>query len=332
MSPNGAPPPDPRLPTDVVWQQRPFPDANLMLLLGREPALVDSGFVAHAQDTVAWATGQAGRVDLVVNTHWHSDHVGGNGALQAVGARIAAGAPEADAVNRRDPGCCLSEYLDQPVAPYTVEESLSDGQVLRLGDRDWQVVATPGHTPGHLCLWEPEARLLAVGDALSLTDVGWVSLALDGPEAGITAHNSVLRLVDLAPRVILPAHGPIPPDASATLAAAQRRAQRLVDDPDGAVWYGARRIFGYALMIRGGIPEAEVEAYLVARQWLVDGARLLRRTPEDLAGELLTSMLDAGAIVRRDGRVHAAAEHRPVAPGSLPTGFPRSWPPAAEPD
>jgi glyoxylase-like metal-dependent hydrolase (beta-lactamase superfamily II) len=86
------------LPAWVIWQQRPFPDANLLLFGGRQPALVDSGFVGHAQQTAAWARAQAGQVALVVNTHWHADHVGGNGLLQATGAGIAASAPDAAVV------------------------------------------------------------------------------------------------------------------------------------------------------------------------------------------------------------------------------------------
>jgi len=49
--------------------------------------------------------------------HWHSDRVGGTARLQAMGAGIAALAVDAEAVARRDPGCCVAEYLDQPVAP-----------------------------------------------------------------------------------------------------------------------------------------------------------------------------------------------------------------------
>jgi glyoxylase-like metal-dependent hydrolase (beta-lactamase superfamily II) len=207
----GQKPDDLPLPAWVTWQPRPFPDANLLLLHGREPALIDSGFVGHAEQTAAWARAQTGHVALVVNTHWHSDHVGGNGLLQAMGAGIAASTPDAEAVARRDPGCCLAEYLDQPVSPYTVDEPLRDEQIIRLGDADWQVVHTPGHTPGHLALWQPEERLLAVGDALSDYDVGWVNLALDGPGAAATALASLQRLADLAPRVILPATGRSPP-------------------------------------------------------------------------------------------------------------------------
>jgi glyoxylase-like metal-dependent hydrolase (beta-lactamase superfamily II) len=320
---------DERLPAWVIWRRRPFPDANLLLLRGHQPALVDSGFVGHAEETAAWARAHTGHVALVVNTHWHSDHVGGNALLQARGAGIAASAPDAAAVARRDPGCCQAEYLDQHVAPYTVDAPLHDGQVLRLGDADWQVVRTPGHTPGHLSLWQPDERLLVVGDALSDYDVGWVNLAFDGPDAAATALASLHRLADLAPRVLLPAHGPIPVDPRAAFATALRRAQRLVDDPAGAVWYGARRIFAFALMIRDGIPVDEVEPYLHARAWLTDAARLLERTPETLAAELVDTMLRSGAIVRRVGRLHAAAKHTPVAAASLNMPFPSAWPATA---
>src|SRR5699024_9314561 len=181
---------DERLPEWVTWQQRPFPDANLLLLHGRGPVMVDSGFVGHAEDTAQWARARAGHVALVVNTHWHADHVGGNGLLQAMGAGIAASRPDAQAVARRDPGCCVAEYLDQPVAPYTVDQPLDDGQIVRLGDADWQVIRTPGHTPGHLSLWQPDERLLAVVDALSDYDVGWVNLALERPEDAAAAVAS----------------------------------------------------------------------------------------------------------------------------------------------
>ncbi|WP_066946682.1 MBL fold metallo-hydrolase [Microtetraspora fusca] len=317
-----------QLPASVTWRRRPFPDANLLLLHGRQPALVDSGFVGHAQETAAWARAHTGSVALVVNTHWHSDHVGGNTLLQAMGAGIAASTRDAEAITRRHPGCCLAEYLDQPVSPYTVDEPLHDRQTVQLGDADWEVMHTPGHTPGHLALWQPEERLLVVGDALSDYDVGWVNLALDGPDAALAALASLHRMADLKARVLLPAHGPVPADPSAAFAAATRRAQRLVDDPAGAVWYGARRIFAFALMIRGGISITEVEPCLHARAWLTDAAQLLGSTPETLAAELVDTMLRSGAIVLRDGQLNATAEHRPVTAESLRVPLPRAWPAA----
>jgi glyoxylase-like metal-dependent hydrolase (beta-lactamase superfamily II) len=317
---------DERLPAWIRWRPRPFPDANLLLLHGSQTALVNSGFVGNAQQTAAWVRAHTADLDLVVNTHWHSDHVGANGLLQSQGAGVAASKPDADAIGRRDPGCCLAEYLDQPVAPYTVDEHLHDGRILRLGEADWEVISTPGHTPGHLALWQPDQRLLVVGDALSHYDVGWVNLALDGPDVAAAALASLQRLEALAPRVLLPGHGPVPADSSAAFANARRLAQRRVDDPEGAVWYGARRIFAFALMIRDGIPSDEVDTYLVGRAWLNDAARLLRTTSETLATELVETMLRSGAITLRDKRVRAAADHTSVPAKALQVPYPREWP------
>jgi glyoxylase-like metal-dependent hydrolase (beta-lactamase superfamily II) len=86
-----------------------------------------------------------------------------------------------------------------------------------------RVLRTPAHAPGHLSLWQPDERLLVVGDALSDYDVGWVNRALDGPGAAATALASLQRLADLAPRVLLPSHGPIPADPDAASATALRR-------------------------------------------------------------------------------------------------------------
>jgi hydroxyacylglutathione hydrolase len=79
-------------------------------------------------------------------------------------------------------------------------------------------------------------------------------------------------------------------------------------------------------MFRGGIPTAQVEPYLHQRAWLTDAARLLGRVPDALAAELVQSMLRSGSVVARDGRIHAAAEHVQVVPGSLDVPFPRAWP------
>jgi glyoxylase-like metal-dependent hydrolase (beta-lactamase superfamily II) len=309
-----------------VWSPRSFPDTNLLLLTGDRPALVDSGFVGHADQTAAWVRSHTPDLALVVNTHWHADHVGGNARLQTAGARIVASEIDAAAVGRADGACCLAEYLDQPVAPYIVDEPLVDGQILQLGDAKWTVVGTPGHTPGHLSLWQPDERLLITGDAVSDYDIGWVNLAVDGPDIAVTAEQSLQRLADLKPRMLLPAHGQIPSDPQAALAAGLRRARRMVQDPAGAVRYGARRILAFALMIHNGIPVTHVAGYLHSRAWVVDAARLLRTTPVEFARDLVDSKLTSGAITLRGDRLHATADHTPVPPDIWQIPFPASWP------
>ena len=232
-----------------------------------------------------------------MNTHWHSDHVGGNALLQAAGAGIAASAPtpRPSPAATRAAARPSTSTSRSPRTPST--NRCTTARSLRLGDADWQVVRTPGHTPGHLSLWQPEERLLVVGDALSDYDVGWVNLALDGPDAAATALASLHRLADLEPaRAAARVTDRSLPTPAQRFATALRRAQRLVDDPDGAVWYGARRIFAFALMIRNGIPADERRA-LPARTSVAD-----RRGP--------TAEPNTRGPRRRAGRHHARQRRR----------------------
>jgi hypothetical protein len=82
-------------------------------------------------------------------------------------------------------------------------------------------------------------------------------------------------------------------------------------------------------MIRGGIAVDRVEGYLVRRAWLRDAADLLCRPAVELATELVDTMRRGGAVIEREGRLRAAADHSAVDPGALDQPCPRAWPPSA---
>lgn len=126
--------------------------------------------------------------------------------------------------------------------------------------------------------------------------------------------------------MLLPAHGPIPPDPQAALAAGLRRIRRLAQDPAGAVRYGARRILAFALMIHNGIPVTQVAGYLHSRAWVIVAARLLNTTAEEFAHDLVDSTFTSGAITIRGDRMHATADHGPVPPDIWQIPFPATWP------
>ena len=174
-----------------------------VLVRGREAALVDCGFGSRV-DEIKAVLGAAGtgwdRVRHILITHAHGDHVAGliEITVRAPGATVYAGAAETLSV----PG--WSGQL-RPV---------TDGEeVFGL-----QVVDTPGHTPGHIAVFDADSRVLVAGDALTNTIDG-----LKGPisEATVdmsTAEDSVRKLAAMDPHVILVGHGPpVQRDAAAQL-------------------------------------------------------------------------------------------------------------------
>ncbi|WP_050346928.1 MBL fold metallo-hydrolase [Arsenicicoccus sp. oral taxon 190] len=316
---------DRTLPGGIVWAPRPFPDSNFLLLPGEEPTLVDSGFVAHAEQTADLVGRYSPRLEHVVNTHWHSDHVGGNAELRRRGAQVVASHVDADALARRDPGCCVSEYLDQPVPQYLVDRPVGDGERLHLGDGEWEAIAVPGHTPGHIALWSPEHRLLALGDTLSTYDVGWVDVMRDGMQGIDDSIASLHRLQELDIEAVLPGHGELVRHPEGAIAKAIERLDRQRGNAHAAVLYGAWRILAYALMIRQGMLDEELIDYLLAREWIDAAAATLGQDRQAFAEDLVAGMLSSGALTDDGQRVRASAPHSPTDPWVFGLPFPRDW-------
>lgn len=74
------------LPDWLAFWQRPFPSANTLLIKDEKPVLIDSGAGSDAAATIQWleaVTSPPEHLWLLINTHYHTDHVGGNFLLQA---------------------------------------------------------------------------------------------------------------------------------------------------------------------------------------------------------------------------------------------------------
>lgn len=308
------------------------PSANMALVRGARPLLVDSGFGHDPRRTEAWLRSlgvEPGELEFVVNTHYHADHVGGNYDLQAGhGIPVAAHAWDAAIVNARHPEACAARWLDQPVRPYAVDKPLADGDVLDAGGPQLLVVHTPGHTLGHVALFEPEERVLLAGDLVHEGDVGWLNPYREGVASIALALASVERLAALDARFAVSGHGPPMRDPARSLAVAHDRYTAWLDHPDRAAWHAVKRGFSYALMTRGGIPRDAVRTFLLSQPWFCDLARHgLRTEPADLVESLCAELVRAGAAAWRDGVLTPLAPHEPLPPG-WPAGprEPAGWP------
>ena len=137
--------------------ERGWLSSNNILFLDddRTATLVDTGYVSHREQTLALVQSQlAGRqLTRILNTHLHSDHCGGNAYLQqATGARLAIPPGLADVVNDWDEELLTFRATGQDCARFRHDDVLEPGTAWRLGERDWQVLAAPGHDPHSIAI------------------------------------------------------------------------------------------------------------------------------------------------------------------------------------
>jgi hydroxyacylglutathione hydrolase len=138
---------------------------------------------------------------LIVSTHGHWDHIGDNAAVAAhTGAEIAV--HPADRERLTDPQPLWAPF---PIPPSVPAVELAEGGVVRFGEVRLEVLHTPGHTAGSVCLLARDAAVLFSGD--TLFQGGWGRVDLPGGDpAAMTA--SIGRLTGLDDRIgVLPGHG-----------------------------------------------------------------------------------------------------------------------------
>lgn len=221
--------------------------------------LVDTGHVVHAEQTVALLRhalrGQ--RLHRIVNTHLHSDHCGGNAALQrAFGAPITVPPGNADAVAAWDTMRLTHGTTGQRSERFMHADTLAPGAHFVAGGRRWDALAAPGHDPFSLMLFDAGHGVLISADALWENGFGVVFPEIDG-EPGFDDVAAVFDLIEQLPvRVVIPGHGAPFTDVAAALARSRSRLAGFRSHPERHARHGVKVMIKYHVMEEQRIGQA----------------------------------------------------------------------------
>lgn len=244
------------LPPGVSVFERGWLSANNVLFLGRdEAALVDTGYASHSGQTLALVRhALRGRpLGLVLNTHLHSDHCGGNAALQAAypQARTLIPPGQAEQVRHWDPIALTYEPTGQTCPPFRLDGLLRPGDEIALADRAWQVHASPGHDPHSVILFDPLSKTLLSADSLWQNGFGVIFPELEGVAAFDEVAATLDRIEQLEPVLVIPGHGPVfsgKAEVAAALARARSRLAGFVQDPARHAVHAAKVLLKFKLL------------------------------------------------------------------------------------
>lgn len=272
--------------------------------------LVDTGHVNHVEQTCALVAQALGGSALasIVNTHLHSDHCGGNAALQAAhGAPIRVAPGMAEPVRAWDPARLTYEATGQRIARYGAQGELPRDGAFVAGGRHWEVLRAPGHDPDSVMLFDRAAGVLISADALWEHGFGVVFPEVAG-EPGFDDVGQVLDLIASLPvRVVIPGHGRPFTDVAGAIDRARARLAGFRADPLRHARHAARVLIKYHLM------EERAQAVDAFRSW-ADATPLLRGLWErhgrgthastgDWALAHAMDLTASGALQRQDQRL-----------------------------
>ncbi len=288
------------LPAAMRVFERGWLSSNNILFTGPgETVLVDTGYLIHAAQTVALVDHalQGRALDRIINTHLHSDHCGGNAALQArYGCRTTIPVHEAAKVAAWDEHALSFRATGQRCERFAFDDTLAAGDVLELGGLRWDVLAAPGHDPHSLVLYCGAEGILVSADALWENGFGVIFPELVG-ESGFAEQRAVLELMaGLDVRLVIPGHGAPFADARGALDRAFSRLDSLAADPVRNAENAVKVMLKFLLLERQRFELAALPA-LFEDNPVIEGARLrfLTRTPAQLAQWAAASLVWAGA-------------------------------------
>ena len=296
------------LPTQMHVFVRDWLSANNVLVKSKDGnVLIDSGYVRHAPLTLALlrSTHGLGNEPLakLVNTHCHSDHMGGNAAVKAAyGCGIALPEGEAPLVERWDQKALLIDYADQSADRFAVDEVIGAGTTHVWGDLEWQALAAPGHDMAALVFYNPEHRILISGDALWENGYGFVMPRALQPEAMPATRATLEMIAALDVRVVIPGHGEVFTDIATALDRAFQRAAAFEADDAKAARHALKALLAFHLLDRQSMLLADLPFYVdrvgVYRDF---NAACLHLPALELADLLVRELVRAGAVSFDDG-------------------------------
>lgn len=188
---------------DIVLIQLSDMDSNIYLL---GDTVIDSGTgfnYSRLRDVFRILKKDMKDVKQIINTHCHFDHVGGNGYF--LNAKIAIHKSDAEVLEKGDKELSAADFFSGNLNPQKVERVLESGDKIKAGNYELEVIHTPGHTHGSICLFAKKQGTLFTGDLVFKDGIGRIDFTNSDENLMIDSMEKVKALTGI--KQVLPGHG-----------------------------------------------------------------------------------------------------------------------------
>ena len=299
------------LPSSIRVIVRDWLNANHVVLMGRETnVLLDSGYSRDKAETLSRINEVLAGQPLhwLINTHCHSDHMGGNAAMRAAsGCSISIPRDEAPLIDAWDDRALWLSYAGQHCDRFSYDDTIVAGQDLEWGNLHWRAISAPGHDMAALMFFCEEIGVLISGDALWQHGFG---IVLPGPDRmlRLSATRATLdTIAKLRVRLVIPGHGQPFTDIGPALERSFQRLASFERDELSMVRHVLKVMFVFSLMDRRRIAVAGLDTYLASVPLYADfNQQYLQLDSRALADLIVGDLERRGAVRRQDGFLSVA--------------------------
>lgn len=292
---------------DLFFIQRGYLNGNHFVYRSENPVLIDTGYVSDFEQTAAMINSVGAdytKTRLIINTHSHCDHIGGNRIIQNVsGCEIAMHKVGKYFVDMRDSWSTWARYFVQDADFFDCAVGLEDGDKLFIGPYQFVVIYTPGHASDGIALYYPDERILFSSDTLWEYDMAVITTRVEGSRALFCMLESIEKIAGLEVDIVYPGHGSSFQDFGAAIHRARARLLRFMKDPAGLGTDLIKKIIVYTVMMKKQTCVAGFFNYLMTAPWYPETVNLyFSGEYEKTFNSVMNELIDREIIYIREGR------------------------------
>jgi hydroxyacylglutathione hydrolase len=294
---------------DLFFIQRGYLNGNHFVYRSEDPILIDTGYISHADTTAALIESvgaDLSRTRLIINTHCHCDHIGGNKMIQERSScDIAMHSIGKHFIDTRDDWSIWWRYYQQDAAFFDCATALTDGDRLTIGPHEFQVIYTPGHSADGIVLYNSKEKALISSDTLWENDVAVMTIRVEGSRACFSMLESIESLEKLDVKTVYPGHGRPFTDIRGAISRAERKLNDFIADPKLVGSDLIKKIIVYTLMMREQVDEASFFDDLMKTHWFKETVDFyFDGSYRNKYDEIMKGFLRRGIVKSKNGRLY----------------------------
>lgn len=259
---------------DLFFFQRGYLNANHFAWRGPDPVLIDTGYLGGVVETeqLLRTIGIApAAIGMIVNTHTHCDHIGGNHYFQEKSdCRITLHTIGKYFMDMRDDWSPWWRYFHQQAEFFNATTAIENGDVIAVGPYEFNVLHTPGHAADGIVLYHKPEGILISSDTLWENDMAVANLRIEGSSALFRMQASLDKLARLDVRMVYPGHGAPFTDMGAAIDRANTRIERFLSHPRKVGEDLLKKIIVYTLMMRKSVDPDRLFDDLMKTRWFTE--------------------------------------------------------------
>lgn len=291
---------------NLFFIERGYLNGNHFVYRSEAPTLIDTAYKSDFKETERLISDlgvDLSRVALIINTHTHCDHIGGNHLIQhKSGCDIAIHSVGKHFIDTRDNWATWWRYFHQEADFFKCTEALNDGDIITLGPHEFQILYTPGHASDGIVLYSSRHKILISSDTLWERDMAVMVPRVEGSLALFNMKTSLERLKSLDIERVYPGHGEPFDDVENAIDRGIERVEKYMAERASIGEDLLKRIIVYTLLMKKRVAESDLFGYLMGTIWYKETVDLyFDGRYEKKYDEIMAEFRDRGIVCHENG-------------------------------